>query len=181
MMLRKTKIVAGMSLVFLVCCIVGAGIFVHKVSEQKEVYVRKEQERLRILELEKSIDALTQTLERTRSEREFLLGRILSAEEDGVISLLALIGQLGREQGVLLETQSITTEALSSSLADTFEYLSIHFTMTGSYEQVHDTLRVLEHLPYQVVVANARLTRSNATSAEWTAFVELRFTKFVQQ
>lgn len=165
----RTKIIALLSFLFFVLCILGGFLFIQKVYQDRVLYTEKITERAVLIEREESLKALTETLTETEVEYQSLVTRIL--KEEDVIDFLALIESLGREQGVSLITRSLKTESVDTL----FEELVMQYEIEGSYDAVVHTLALFEQLPYQSRLSGVVLSRE---SARWTTSFEFRVTKF---
>lgn len=168
---RNTKVIVVLSLLFLAACAIVSVIFGQAIRERKETYEQLHTERIAMLEREASLGALSEALDNTKEERESLETRILA--DDDVISFLALIEMIGREQGVQLTTSALNVGPLDAS----FEELILTIEVRGGYAAVTQTLAIFEHLPYQSSVAKLNLAEEGS-SAIWRAAFEVRVTKF---
>ncbi len=168
----NTKIIAGVSTAFLCVCMMVSFFFIQKVESQKDLHRVKAQERMHMLERERSLEALTQMLAETEGERETLTSRIL--QEEDVIDFLALVNSLGKEQGVALVTNALKVDAIDKD--QTFEMLVVSIGLKGSYESVAHVVSLFEHIPYQSSLTKLRMTQDE--DGEWSASFDLSVTKF---
>jgi hypothetical protein len=119
-----------------------------------------------------AMSSLVETLERTEQERIELASRIIGEKQ--VIELVELIELVGREQGVVLTTKSITEDKLN----DIFDTLTIRLGAEGSYESIMHVLAVLEQLPYQSSVTSVLITSVGEEGfVGWSATFEIVVTK----
>ncbi len=169
---KNTKIIASISIIFLAVCITISFFFIQKVTAQKSTLATKTQERMAMLERERSLDALTQALSETESERAFMVSRIL--QEDDVIDFLALINNLGREQGATLVTNSLKVSPLDKD--QTFELLVLQIGLEGTYASITQLIALFEYIPYQSSLTKLRISQDD--QGVWSASFELSVTKF---
>ena len=86
-------------------------------------------------------------------------------------NLLALIETIGREQDVLLSTETLTVESVSTR----FEELIATISVEGRYESVMRTFELLALLPYETRIQSANLQQ---TANNWRAVFDMRILKF---
>jgi Tfp pilus assembly protein PilO len=144
-------------------------IFVYKLETQKAAY-----REVRIHDAEEtarraSFATLTETFDRTETARETLAAHILTDAQ--VVDFLGLIETLGRETGVLLSTDSLTTAVA----ADRFEWLTASISVEGSYASVLRTLELLETLPYEARIEQVSLGQE---ANGWRGTFNIRVLKF---
>ena len=146
--------------------------FLSIVASQKDTHIRLAEERNERHAHQESLRQLTQILEETEAERESLLTRFVKDED--VIGLLSLIESLGREQGVILTTNSLNVVPINKTL----ESLVIAIKVEGGYTQVHKILALFETLPYQATITNTRIYSTGG--GIWEGHFEINITKFVK-
>lgn len=166
----NTKIIAVISMFVFVVCIIITTVFVRKVEIQKSEYTARLVERAEMRERERSLESLTQALADTKAERESLTARILPED---VISFLAFIEDLGREQGVKLVTSSLTVKPIDA----VFENLVLSIEVRGTYTDVIRVVSLFEYLPYQSSLNTLRISRENGEN-NWRATFMVEITKF---
>ena len=165
---NHTKVIGILALIFMFVCAGALGGSLFVISHLAGALYDQQVENATIETHEAELDALLRLVEETAEEREELDAYVL-AEED-VVTFLSLLGTLGREQGVLLETKSIK----SNDVGGVFEELSIETTMQGSYDSVLYTLALLESLPYQSRLESVALAEGNGV---WQSTLTLYVTK----
>ncbi len=158
-----------MSIALLLASLTVFCVFFYKLETQKDAY-----ETMRVEESERvariaSLTSLLETLDATDSEREIIAEHVLP--EDGVVNLLALIETIGREQDVLLSTETLTVESVSTR----FEELIATISVEGRYESVMRTFELLALLPYETRIQSANLQQ---TANNWRAVFDMRILKF---
>lgn len=167
---KRTKIIATLGGAFLLVSIIVCAAFFFIVTQKKNSYQARSIERQETKARLESLDALTKTLEETKSEREFIRSRILTEEE--VIDFLALIESLGRNQGGDLTTSSLTVSPLNTD----FETLDIDIRVRGTYGAIMNILRQFENLPYQVAISAVNITKED--NDVWVSTFKIKVTKF---
>ncbi len=124
---------------------------------------------------EHEASALTALLENTVREREQL--RAFVVTEQGVITFLEEIEEIGRERGV--ETViTVSTQPLEGS--SVFEHLALSVQFQGSYVSVRAFLSALETLPFQITLQSVNLDRvggEGETLSQWRGTSTFRVTK----
>jgi len=131
------------------------------VAEQREEYSRRE-----------NASALALVFDDTVAERAELHEYIVS--KDGVTTFLELVEQVGREQGLVVDTKSVTPEVLSGEEA--FESLVVTIALEGSYEGIKTMLALMESLPLQTHIQAVSLTRGSGDST-WLGTLTMKVTK----
>ncbi len=134
------------------------------LNEMRETYARIEQNR-------DTFTALVARLDETSDARESLQKRILN--EEGVIDFLTLIEGIGREQQVLLKTNTITIRPIN----DAFETVVVSLSAEGSYGALVKVLTLFEHLPYQVSIHNVQFMSTEGVDT-WTSTYDIEVTQF---
>ncbi len=172
----NSKIIAAIGALTLLLSVSVCIFFMYTVNEKKSHYQEKLNEQDVLKAHEESLKKLSETLEETRNDRETLMTRIL--EEDGVIDFLYLIESAGKEQGVVLKTESLTVTPVN----ETFEKLIINLSVSGEYVSVLHVLKLLEQILYQSEINKATIGRDEgrggASQGLWRGTFELSVTKF---
>lgn len=145
--------------------------FFFSVEKQKEKFIAERTARAEASARKEALSALMRTLDETKEERTDLFTRVL--QEEDVIDLLALIETVGKEQGVVLTTNSLTVEPINA----TFESLVVSIDVEGPLTGVMHVLKLLEHLPYQSSVRNVQVLR-NESEEGWKSTYDVRVTKY---
>ncbi len=170
---KGTHLIAFVGMTFCVAT-VGAYFFFFQQVEQHKA--RLEEVRTTYAGIEQNrgmLNALTETLAITKEARESLKARILTAED--AIDFLNLIEQVGREQQVILKTETLTVEPLDS----VYETLIVRVRVEGAYAKLLKTLTLFEQLPYQVTVANVQFTSTEEEGSDvWRSTYDIRATQF---
>lgn len=170
---KHTQLIAGIGTLFFVGCVTSLVVFVYAIEDKKNELLEKSQEEAKQEFHRKSLTTLTEALNTSKDEREFLLARIL--KEEDVIEFLTLVETIGKEQGVSLTTNSLTVQPINNS----FETLVVNVSVEGVYPAIMHTLKLFEHLPYQVTLTTVRLEKINeGTEGVWRSLYEIRVTKF---
>lgn len=123
---------------------------------------------------QEALNALLHTVESSEHERTELASRVV--HDDAVINFLSLFETVGKEQGVLLKTDSLATTPLN----DLFETLEVHVSIKGPYASIMRVLTLFEHLPYQSSVTSVNITHANQGNGTepWSGSFVLLVTKF---
>jgi Tfp pilus assembly protein PilO len=169
---RGTKIIAVVSALLFLTGVAGWTVAFVVVNNQKETYLENERARAEREAFASRNTNLIASLEKTQEERTLLTAQII--HEEDVIDLLSLIETLGKEQGVLLTTKSLTVD----SVDNTFETLAIQLEVEGSYEAVTHMLNLLEHIPHHVTVESVQLTTQSSDEFAWQGQYQLRVSKY---
>ena len=143
--------------------------FGYVVSLKKQAHVDLHKQRVASYEHTQALKAFSETSEQIKDSRTFLESRIIADSE--VIAFLALVELIGREQGVRLITNSLST----ANINETFDTLILRLEISGTHDQVIETLALFENLPYQVSVPTAQLTQEGGV---WKCTTEIHVTKF---
>ncbi len=167
---KNTKFITIATTLFFLVAVSVFSAFFFIVTKQKAHFHEKNVERAEMQAHQDSLTTLMRTLGDTEVERLSLRTRIVQDED--VVDILALIESLGKEQGVLLTTNSLTVAPVNNL----FETLVINVSVEGSYQAIIHTLKLLEHLPYQSEVG--RVQMENKQGTRWGGSVEVRVTKF---
>lgn len=168
-----TKIIALLSITFFAVCSSAAFFFIKKVDDQKIEYTNHVSAQSQMLERERSLDELVRTLGATKVERESLSSRIL--EDDNIIDFLELIETLGKEQHVAILKNGLKVDPID----ETFEAISMHIDISGTYTQMMYLLTIFEHLPYQVSFSEISLAKNQGdTDDTWRLAFDIHVTKF---
>jgi Tfp pilus assembly protein PilO len=173
MLHKSTHIIAIIGFGF---CVVSLAAYVfvfrqveqHKVSleEVRSSYARIEQNR-------DTLTALVEALKDTEGDRNELKSRILT--ESGVIDFLTLIEDIGREQRVVLKTNTITIRPINAS----FETVVISVQVEGTYDALLTLLTLFEQLPYQVTIGDVQLSHTESVEGDtWQSTYDIQVTKF---
>lgn len=166
---RKTKIIGVASLVsVLVSGAVLGGLFFILIGKEADYYAQVEM-RAEGRATDRQLAALVTLAENSRESRAALDQYVLPA--DAVITFLALIESLAREQALGIETRSIAIDPLNSR----FETVLLTIAVDGAYEDVTHMLDLLESLPYQSDVYRVSI---NNNGRESTGVFSLQVTKF---
>lgn len=172
MIQNRTKVIIIIAASTLVLSVAIFGIFLGVVSKQKVEHVTHSQDRADAKAHQVSLQQLMQVLDETKEERESLNTRFVQDEE--VINLLALIETLGKEQGVILTTDSLTVEPEN----EYFEVLVIKIATVGQYPQVMNLLSLIENLPYQTSIHSVDMQKNDDKT--WKGSFEINVTKFTK-
>ena len=172
----NSKIIAAIGILLLLLSVSAFIFFIHTVNEKKAYYQEKLNEQGVLQAHEESLKKLSETLDISKEDRETLMTRIL--EEDGVIDFLYLVESAGKEQGVILKTESLTVAPVN----ETFEKLIINLSVSGEYASVIQVLKLLEQIPYQSEIKKATIgrdkDREGQSQGSWKGIFELSVTKF---
>lgn len=175
MLHRNTKIIASISIGLFLISVVVAVLFLTLLSKQKVyfkdlIHTQREEQEHR-----KSLLVLNESIAKNAEDRMSLESRVIG--EEGVIDFLSLVESLGKEQHVVLTTQSIAVEPINTM----FESLVIHISLQGPYESIIRTVKLLERIPYQATVYNLQIHKeSRETNDLWGGSLELKVTKFTK-
>jgi len=131
------------------------------IAQQREEYSRRE-----------NAVALALVFEDTVADREKLHHYVVS--RDGVTSFLELVELVGREQGLVVDTKSVTLEPLEGE--DAFESLVVTVAFEGSYSDTKTMLALMESLPLQVRIQATSLSRGSDDSS-WQSTLTMQVTK----
>lgn len=164
-----TKVIVSISIALLLASMTVFAVFFYKLETQKDAYETMRTEESERVARIASLTSLLETLDATNSERETIAEHVLA--EDGVVDLLALIEALGREQNVLLSTETLTVEPINAR----FEELVATISVEGRYESVMRTFELLALLPYETRVQSASLQQ---TANNWRGMFDIRILKF---
>lgn len=140
----------------------------HKIhlEEMRDTHARIEQNR-------DTFTALVARLDETRGERASLQKRLLT--EEGVIDFLTLIENVGREQQVLLKTNTITIHPIN----EVFETVVINLSVEGAYPALVKVLTLFEYLPYQVSIRNVQFSAMEGEKKDtWSSTYDIEVTQF---
>lgn len=170
MIYRSTTIIAivGLTLFIVGACVLG--IFFYVVEKEKVAYELQTLEQAKREAYYKTLETLTRTLEETENERTSLSSRVL--KEENVVEFLALIESIGREQGVVLSTDSLVVEPVD----EIFESLVVQVSVEGSYDAVMHVLTIFEHLPYKSSIHGVSLDKS--VNNIWRSSYSIRVIQF---
>lgn len=170
---KSTKIIAAISLVIFLLSFSASAVAFVVVLKQKALFIESLKKQAETEARSESQKGLEEALQKTKSERALLSSQIL--EDTNVIELLSLIETLGKEQGVMLTTNSLNVEKIDKR----FETLVVNLDVIGTYTQVMYMLSLLEHIPYQSTVASVQLEREDeGEDARWKGNFVLKVTKF---
>ncbi|QQR64767.1 hypothetical protein IPH92_04380 [Candidatus Kaiserbacteria bacterium] len=169
---KSTHIIAIIGHSFFVGSALLLWVFFTQV-EQHKIHLRELSETYARIEQNRDIFAsLVIRLDETRSARESLQKHILP--QDGVIDFLTLIENIGREQQVVLKTNTIIVRPLNT----TFETMVVNISAEGSYASLTNTLKIFEHLPYQVSIRNVQFTNEEDETDMWSSTYDIEVTQF---
>ncbi len=173
MLHRSTKLIACISIGVFVVSIAVCAIFFSFLSKQKVQFNELSSTQIEKQTHRTSLKVHQKALAESEEDRSSLKSRIV--REENVIDFLSLTESLGKEQNVVLTTQSLTVEPIN----DVFESLVIQVEIEGLYQSVMHTVKLLERIPYQVMVYNLRMNReSDSGGMNWKGTLKLRVTKF---
>jgi hypothetical protein len=168
----RTKIIAIVSLCFLLGTIAVYAFFFRVVAQHKE---NLNNERMSAAQAEAQRKALSnlEALVLSSAESRAKLEQFVLRDDD-IIEFLSLIENTAREQGV-----TITTEGLIvSPQNDLFEKLEASLRIEGSFDGVMRMIRILEVLPQQSSISKMMLSKASVEHSEWQATFVLEVTKF---
>jgi hypothetical protein len=154
-----------------VVCLVALVVFVYVIGNTNTVLHEKKIQRQEAQVYQQELATLVKLVEDTTEEREEILSYLLT--EDKVIDFLAFIETLGREQNVVLKTDSLTVQGAGNLT----EELQVGVSITGLFNSVMRTLSLFEALPYRSYVSNVSLVRIDLKSNIWGATFTLHVTK----
>lgn len=174
MISKHTKIIGGIAGLVFLCSIAALAVLSYLINNANALLTEQKIQRERAETQRQELDSLVKLVEETTSEREELSNYLLS--DDEVITFLALIETLGREQDVELKTNSLTVVDKNGF----FEELQLQVSVDGSYDSVLHLLTLFETLPYQSFVSNVSLSRAvdEGFSNAWSGTFRLHVTKF---
>jgi hypothetical protein len=169
---RTTTLLSIIGAIVLCLSLLAYGGTLYLMETYKRTLVERMQDEARAKANQEFLTELVRLVDTTQTQREELETRIINDVD--VIELLALIETIGREQGIVLATESLTTEPLNEA----FEHLRIQLGAKGSYEGIMYVLTMLETLPYQSAIDSVSVTSDSEDM--WTASIELIVTKYVK-
>lgn len=167
---RSTYIVVMMEIVFCVVVLVATIGFYLYIEHTKTNFHERNEAREKARKERESNEVLIQSFEETKDARASLKTRILN--DSAVVGFIAELETIGAEGGGQFETKDLSTVPINTH----FETLVIQVEIQGSYEEVFESIKRFEHLPYQSYVKAVSITRTNAT--DWTGTYEIRVTKY---
>jgi hypothetical protein len=175
MLQKSTKIIAATGILFFILSVVILSVFARMVSVQKAEFIDLSIAQARAEDHFAGLSALIRTLDETRVEREGLFAHILKDED--VIGFLNLIESIGKEQNVEITKNALIKEKIDG----TFEILIMKMDVEGSYDDVMQMLKILEHLPYQSSIVNFRIAKEDREEGTvWKSQYDVRVTKFLK-
>ena len=175
MIQTRTKIITSVSVLFFLMCLCAGSVFLYSLSKERKQYDEKRVERAQNQEREKTLNSLTESLEKTKDARASLRTRFL--KEEDIINFLTLVETLGKEQSVMLKTSNLNIKPIN----ETFEDLVLNVTMGGEFETLLHTIALFENLPYQTSITSMQISKSeDATENPWNVTFELHVTKFIK-
>jgi len=169
---KKTKIVAGIGFIFFLASLACFSSFSYVVYNHKIALNEQLVRAAEIKARESALGALIRVTAVSKEERTALRSYVL--EDDRVIDLLSLIENLGKEQGVVVTTNTLTVSSLNAE----FENLQITVSAEGSYDAIMHVLGLLETLPYQSAVTKVLLSKVSEGGALWKGTFDVQVTKF---
>ena len=117
--------------------------------------------------------SFTKIFEATATDRAALKTFVL--DDSGIIGFLSRLEHTAEVRGLLITTESVTTEPITDSLH--FETLSLRIRLTGSKDAIMQYIAYLERLPYQVQIPSVTMERGVGVDSGWTASLQVRITK----
>lgn len=170
MLSNKTKVVGTIALITCVLSVAVLCVLYYAILQKEAAYYEQVAQRALGRATDRQLASLVNLVGDTQAERTELISYVLPS--DGVISFLALIEDLGAEQGLVTETKSITVEPLSKK---DFESLTLTLEVRGTYERVQHMLDLIETLPYQIDINTVSI---RAEGNVWVGSFDLQVTKF---
>ena len=168
---KSTHIIALTGGLFFMFSLSAYALFFQQVEQIKETLISRHTEFAQIEKKREVLSTLIKTLESTKNERASITQRVLT--EDHVVDILTLIEEIGREQQVVLKTNTISVKPINN----VFETVVISVSVEGSYEALVSTLTLFENMPYQCAITNVRFTR-NENSDMWETQYDIQVTKY---
>lgn len=177
MLNARTKLIAGIGIIFFVVSFAVGTFFFYEVGLRKVEIDSLLQEQAQTVAYKKSLESITAALASTESERTFLATRVLKEEE--VVDLLTLIETIANEQGIVPKTNSLAVEPVANKNSKNFETLIVNVSLEGSYEALLAALTIYENLPYQSALRNVRFEKNESEAGvQWKSTYEILVTKY---
>ena len=171
MVSRHTKVFGSIAGFIFLASMIVLFVFIYVIISSNSQLTEQKVKREQALLHQQDLDALARLVEETGAERGELMGYVIDDEE--VITFLALIETLGREQGVELKTDALTVAEKN----DLIEVLQVQISMVGPYDSVLHLLSIFESLPYRSFIANVSFAQA-AREITWNATFTLHVSKF---
>lgn len=171
---KNTKTIASISVFVLFASLVLSIGFFSTIQQHRKALLNQENTIATEKAHKNALDELLHTVQKTEQQRTELASRIV--RDDSVINFLSLFEAVGKEQGVVLTTDSLSTTPLN----DMFETLQIHVSVKGSYTAIMRVLALFERLPYQSSVTAVTITNADQgkDGISWGGTFVLEITKF---
>ena len=167
MITKKTKIVAGGSLVFFSVCMLGVFLLWWHIQNTGQQLAVQAQEVADFEAKGQTYRDLERVIESTQEQRDALEDFVLT--EAKAVDFLAKIEQLALTQGVELTTNSLEV----TQGKDLFDSLLISYSVAGTKERVEALFLLLEALPYHTEVSRLSLQYSDDGYAAAAGSVEI--------
>lgn len=171
MVYKSTNIIALIGGLFFVGALIVSVLFFQEVEQEKVTLAELRTAYAQVEQNRDMLSTLVNTLESTKNERIALTALVLT--EENIVDFLALIESVGREQQVILKTNTITIQPINN----VFETVVVSVSAEGTYDALVKTLTLLENIPYQSTVANVQFTRKE-DSDMWETRYDIQVTKY---
>ena len=152
MITHKTKVIFVLTLAYFIVASVGlgwVGYEVNQVGNELENYVTVIANKSA---QEQKYAELSDLVEKTEIERKTLEKYVLTEEK--TITFLSEIEKIGVEQGVTLITNSLKVV----ENPDTYNQLTVNFSVEGDEKLVFRMMQILESVPYHSEISTLVLT-----------------------
>ena len=117
--------------------------------------------------------------EENRSEISQLRSYFVRPGTEGSASFLSRVERIGSTTGATVQTKSLSPE--SSDDKDDIRSLTSMVVITGSWQEVYQTVALVETLPFDVSIRKAQFTLDNEARARWRARLDLDVLKRISE
>jgi len=154
------------AIIFILLIFICVGIYIYLYEKTKILFNESKEIKSRIIEA----TAKDKELEKIRFDVKASLGNYEKIQDmfiskEFVVDFIQGLESLGKEIGVLVNTESVTNAELNPSLPDK-EEMKIFLTVKGSQQNVVIFLKLLELLPYKIKIDNALLQKVDNVSLD---------------
>lgn len=159
--------------------VVGVALYVYALFD-----IQARDQRIQIYESEittkelerKKLDAITNLAEQTEEDRAQIQKYAVPAE--GVAELLEIVEGLGASTKADVEIVSVAVKPRVVDERNVFEEVDLAITVQGSFQNVYQTVSLLETLPYPVAITQTRFeVRKDGKARVWSASVMMSVLK----
>lgn len=170
---KSTHVIALIGVAVCVVSMAVYGLILREVTQQRAKLSETQAMNVKIGRQKQSYQSLLTQLADSKDDRALLKSRILT--DEGVIDFLSLIESAGREQQVVLTTNSIITQPINN----TFETVVINVSVEGAYAPLVRLLILFEQLPYQATLYNVVFMHlSEGKEDIWKSTYDIYITKY---